>query len=71
MAAVEREGLTDVNVRATSHVGGHKYAGNVIIYPAGVWYGYVRPEDADRLAREHLGEGRILADLHRGSMLEP
>jgi (2Fe-2S) ferredoxin len=70
-AAVELEALDDVKVRATSHVGGHKYAGNVIIYPEGVWYGYVRPEDAGRLAREHLGEGRILADLHRGSMLEP
>jgi (2Fe-2S) ferredoxin len=70
-AAVEREGLGDVSVRATSHVGGHKYAGNVILYPEGVWYGYVRPDDAARLVREHLGEGRIVADLHRGSMLAP
>jgi len=69
-AAVEREGLNDVEIRATSHVGGHKYAGNVIIYPEGVWYGYVRPEDAGRLAREHLRDGRVLAELHRGSMLE-
>ena len=69
-AAVEREGLNDVEIRATSHVGGHKYAGNVIIYPEGVWYGYVRPEDAGRLAREHLRDGQVLAELHRGSMLE-
>ena len=26
-----------------SHIGGHKYAGNVIVYPAGVWYGRVTP----------------------------
>lgn len=70
-AAVEREGLGDVTVRATSHVGGHKYAGNVILYPEGVWYGYVRPDDAARLVREHLGAGRIVADLHRGGMLAP
>lgn len=70
-AAVEREGLDDVTVRATSHVGGHKYAGNVILYPEGVWYGYVRPDDAARLVREHLGAGRIVADLHRGGMLAP
>ena len=70
-AAIEREGLAGVQVRATSHVGGHKYAGNVIVYPEGVWYGYVRPEDAGRLVREHLREGRLLADLHRGGMLAP
>lgn len=66
--AVDDEGLSDVTVRATSHVGGHKYAGNVIVYPEGVWYGYVRPEDARRIARDHLRGGRILEDLHRGSM---
>ena len=68
--AVAAAGLADVAVRATSHVGGHKYAGNVLVYPEGVWYGYARPEDAGRIVREHLVEGRILEDLHRGSMLE-
>ena len=67
-AAVAMRGLEGVTVRATSHVGGHKYAGNVIVYPEGVWYGYVRPGDAERLVREHLVEGRILEDLHRGGM---
>ena len=67
--AVERAGIEDVTVRATSHVGGHKYAGNVLIYPEGVWYGYVRPQDAERLVRDHLFGGRTLEDLHRGSML--
>ena len=67
-AAVATRGLDDVTVRATSHVGGHKYAGNVIVYPEGVWYGYVRPDDAERLVGEHLVEGRVLEDLHRGSM---
>jgi (2Fe-2S) ferredoxin len=66
--AVAARGLADVTLRATSHVGGHKYAGNEIVYPEGVWYGYVRPDDAERLVREHLVEGRILEDLHRGGM---
>ena len=66
--AVAAAGLKDVTVRATSHVGGHKYAGNVLVYPEGVWYGYVRPDDAGRLVRDHLLGGRILEDLHRGSM---
>lgn len=66
--AVAEAGLEDVTVRATSHVGGHKYAGNLLVYPEGIWYGYVRPDDAERLVSEHLVGGRILADLHRGTM---
>jgi (2Fe-2S) ferredoxin len=68
-AAVAEAGLEDVTVRATSHVGGHKYAGNLLVYPEGIWYGYVRPDDAARLVGEHLIGGRILTDLHRGTML--
>ncbi|HUP00818.1 MAG TPA: sucrase/ferredoxin-like family protein [Gemmatimonadota bacterium] len=67
-AACATEDLVHVTVRATSHVGGHKYAANVLVYPEGVWYGYVRPEDADRIVREHLKERRIVEDLWRGSM---
>lgn len=67
--ACAEEGLDDVTVRATSHVGGHKYAGNVIVYPAGVWYGLVTPDDVRRLVREYLREGRVVAELHRGSMI--
>ena len=69
--ACAEAGLDDVTVRATSHVGGHKYAGNVIVYPEGVWYGTVTPEDAPRIAREHLREGRVVLDLHRGDMRKP
>lgn len=66
--ACEEEGLTDVRVEGSSHVGGHKYAGNVIVYPEGTWYGYVAPDDASRIVREHLVGGRVVEDLHRGSM---
>ncbi|MDX1660220.1 MAG: sucrase/ferredoxin-like family protein [Gemmatimonadota bacterium] len=69
--AVEEAGIETVRVRATSHVGGHKYAGNVIVFPEGHWYGYVRPADASRIVREHVVEGRVIDDLHRGSMEAP
>lgn len=69
--ALEEAGVPDVRVRATSHVGGHKYAGNVIAHPEGHWYGYVRPSDASRIVREHVVEGRVIEELHRGSMEAP
>ncbi len=45
----------DVRVHESSHVGGHTFAGNVIVYPAGTWYGYVRPGDADALVAAITG----------------
>ncbi|GKB97151.1 altered inheritance of mitochondria protein 32-like protein [Tanacetum coccineum] len=46
----ELRGLENVSVTACSHVGGNKYAGNLIIYSvrdakvSGHWYGYVTPK---------------------------
>ena len=68
-AACDEAGLADVTVRATSHVGGHKYAANVLVYPEGVWYGFVTPEDAPRIVRDHLVSDRIVEEIHRGSMI--
>ena len=35
----------------------------VVIYPEGIFYGNVRPKDAERLVHEHLGKGLPVADL--------
>ncbi|RPD81227.1 Sucraseferredoxin-like protein [Lentinus tigrinus ALCF2SS1-7] len=54
-----------------SHVGGHKYAGNVIINtPQGVsiWYGRVTPHEVDAIVKETIIGGRILPALLRGGM---
>lgn len=68
-AALQVRGLTDqVSVRRTSHLGGHKYAGNVLIYPSGDWYGYVTPADISRIVDEHILGGQIVRDLWRGRM---
>ncbi|KAF4651025.1 hypothetical protein FOZ61_010860, partial [Perkinsus olseni] len=42
------------HVRLCSHVGGHKFAGNVIVYDmtvtdTGDWYGYVTPNNVKRM----------------------
>ena len=57
-----------VTVRRTSHVGGHEYAGNVIVYPEGDWYGYVTPADVDRILEQHVLGGEIVDDRWRGRM---
>ncbi|KAF5333400.1 hypothetical protein D9611_002199 [Ephemerocybe angulata] len=54
-----------------SHVGGHKYAGNVIIYTpsgSGVWYGRVTPHDVDSIVENTIIKGLVLPPLLRGGM---
>ncbi|CAA7409629.1 unnamed protein product [Spirodela intermedia] len=64
-----------VSVSGCSHIGGHKYAGNVIIFSkgadgavAGHWYGYVSPDDVPLLLEQHIGRGEVIARLWRGQM---
>ncbi|MBE7181324.1 MAG: sucrase ferredoxin, partial [Terriglobus roseus] len=61
-----------------SHIGGHKFAGNVIAYVppsaasvlagCGVWYGRVRPELVEGIVKETVLGGRIIEDLCRGGI---
>ncbi|MBA0759395.1 hypothetical protein Gotri_022291 [Gossypium trilobum] len=64
-----------VSVSPCSHIGGHKYAGNVIIFGSnfngevtGHWYGYVTPDDVPTLLEWHIGKGEIIDALWRGQM---
>ncbi|GAB2278978.1 hypothetical protein Dimus_013645 [Dionaea muscipula] len=64
-----------VLVSACSHIGGHKYAGNVIIFSTnlegkvvGDWYGYVTPNDVAELLEASFERGEILDHLWRGRM---
>ncbi|KAG6512455.1 uncharacterized protein LOC121976707 [Zingiber officinale] len=66
---------SEVFISPCSHVGGHKYAGNVIIFSptvseavSGHWYGYVTPEDVPTLLEQHIGKGKIVEHLWRGQM---
>ncbi|PON86300.1 Actin patches distal protein [Trema orientale] len=73
---IELHGLQGkVSVSPCSHVGGHKYAGNVIIFGpningevTGHWYGYVSPDDVSALLELHIGKGEIVDQLWRGQM---
>jgi len=65
-----------VFVHLCSHIGGHKYAGSVIIFSSksenepvtGDWYGYVTPDDVPELLEQHIGQGKVIEQLWRGQM---
>ncbi|CAN8266183.1 unnamed protein product [Cochlearia groenlandica] len=69
-------GLSDkIFVKACSHIGGHKYAGNLIVFSpdsagniSGHWYGYVTPDDVPAMLDQHIAKGEILQNLSRGQM---
>ncbi len=66
-----------------SHIGGHRYAGNVIIYipptfqeksgpfplaGKGIWYGRVEPRHVEGIVGETILGGRVIAELFRGGV---
>ncbi|MCJ1434884.1 hypothetical protein MMC27_004254 [Xylographa pallens] len=68
-------------VALVSHIGGHKFAGNVIVYlppglrvegeaaplaGQGVWYGRVEPRHVEGIVAETVGRGRVVTELVRG-----
>lgn len=73
---IELHGLQGkVSVSPCSHVGGDKYAGNVIIFGpnirkeiTGHWYGFVTPDDVPILLEQHIRKREIVDWLWRGQM---
>nr|POE84606.1 altered inheritance of mitochondria protein 32 [Quercus suber] len=74
----EVEGYTPTaRVGLISHIGGHKWAGNVIVYipPSftgnalagkGIWYGRVGPADCEGIVQKTVVEGKVVMDRLRG-----
>ena len=79
-ANVDVKGYTPTaRVGLISHVGGHKWAGNVIIYipPSfsgnplsgkGIWYGRVAPEHVEGIVAKTVLDGKVIKDLFRGGI---
>ena len=76
---VFREKNIDADVAVISHIGGHKYAGNVIVYlppgmqgnkwaGAGLWYGRVGPGNVEGLVEQTVVRGEIVFELLRGGI---
>ncbi|KAI9055335.1 hypothetical protein LZ554_000294 [Drepanopeziza brunnea f. sp. 'monogermtubi'] len=84
---IEAEGNisgTSARVGLISHIGGHKFAGNVILYlppglkkrdgkpnelaGCGIWYGRVEPKHVEGIVRETVLGGKVIEDLFRGGI---
>lgn len=82
--AAEGEEKRSARVGLISHIGGHKFAGNVIIYVPpgwkgrdgkeselagkGIWYGRVEPKHVEGIVRETVFGGRVVKDMFRGGV---
>jgi len=54
-----------------SHMGGHKFAGNMMIYTpteAGIWYGRVTTHHVEHIVRETIIGGQVFPELLRGGV---
>ena len=73
----------NARVGLISHIGGHKFAGNVIIYipPGfksegkphplaghGIWYGRIEPKHVEGIVKETVIKGNVVADHFRGGI---
>ncbi|KAL7315813.1 hypothetical protein PS15m_004984 [Mucor circinelloides] len=66
------DGEGGTSVFMVSHVGGHKFAGNVICYinkgKTGIWYGRVKSCHCREIIEETILKGKVIKELYRGSM---
>ncbi|KAG2222985.1 hypothetical protein INT45_012284 [Circinella minor] len=62
----------DVAIYMVSHVGGHKFAGNVICYihegQTGIWYGRVNTCHCRAIIEDTICAGKVIKELYRGAM---
>ncbi|KAF9121007.1 hypothetical protein BGX30_002837 [Mortierella sp. GBA39] len=67
----------DVEIWLVSHIGGHKFAGNVIVHRSepeektsmAIWYGRVEPCHATAIVEATIERGEVIRELYRGAML--
>jgi hypothetical protein len=58
------------HVWETTHVGGHKYAANLVLLPHGLYYGPVGTQEAGRAIDAYL-QGSIVPERYRGRAGQP
>ncbi|ORX61922.1 hypothetical protein DM01DRAFT_1331397 [Hesseltinella vesiculosa] len=70
---IDEAGDQGTAILMCSHVGGHKFAGNIICYThqgtRGIWYGRVQPCHCEQIVNETIIKGNIIKELYRGAMI--
>lgn len=71
-------GIEKFSVALISHIGGHRFAGNVIVYipPSmasplagkGIWYGRVEPKHVEGIVNTTIVHGTVIEELLRGGI---
>jgi hypothetical protein len=54
----------------STHVGGDRFAGNLVLFPHGFYFGRVDPSQGPEIVRRYLG-GKIASEGFRGRSSEP
>jgi hypothetical protein len=54
----------------STHVGGDRFAGNLVVFPHGLYFGRVGPERGPEVVGAYV-DGRIVLDLYRGRSSHP
>jgi len=54
----------------TTHLGGHRFAANLLCFPHGILYGRVTPTETSEIARRHRS-GLLLLEKYRGRVTLP
>jgi hypothetical protein len=80
-APISRKSRLGARVGQISHIGGHKFAGNVIVYipntpqwkshplsGKGIWYGRVEPWHVEGIIEQTIRRGVIIKELFRGGI---
>ena len=57
--------LSDVDAWECSHIGGDRFAANVVCFPHGIYYGRVNPDDVEEVIHDYT-QGRIQLLHYRG-----
>lgn len=61
---IEKNGWKEkVAVNTTSCLGPCENGPVVVVYPAGVWYGHVQPDDVEAILRSHVQDGKTVDRL--------
>jgi (2Fe-2S) ferredoxin/precorrin-6B methylase 2 len=62
--------MDEVQITVCGSLGLCERGPNLIVYPEGVWYSEVRPEDVPELVKTHFQEGRVLERLANADAAE-